>query len=172
MKKHYKILTTLTLFASLLLGTSNSASASLIKFSASLDGIQTNAGVGTGSLATGWGTMLFDDVTNDFWWEISWSGLQAAATAAHFHGPALPNQNAGVQVAINVGSNPSSGNTVLTAQQASDLMNSLWYVNIHTSIFPGGEIHGQVLQNVAAPSATIVLDLSLLVILRRRTFKN
>lgn len=174
MNKRFKILHTLTLSIFLLLATINSATASLIKFSASLDGLQANAGAGTGSLASGWGTMFLDDVTNDFSWEISWSGLQAAVTAAHFHGPALPNQNAGVQVTIDVSSNPSSGNTVLTAQQASDLMNSLWYVNIHSSMFPAGEIRGQVLQDVSAPSTILILSLSLsgFVFLRRRTLKN
>jgi hypothetical protein len=45
--------------------------ASIISFSSTIDGAQANAGAGKGSLATGSATMLFDDVTNEFSWDIS-----------------------------------------------------------------------------------------------------
>jgi len=88
--------------------------------------------------------MTFDTDTNNFGWDISWSGLSANITAAHFHGPALPNQNAGVQVGINTASNPTNGSANLTAPQAADLLSGLWYINLHTASFPAGEIRGQV----------------------------
>ena len=72
--------------------------ASIISFSSTIDGAQVNADAGKGSLATGSATMLFDDVTNVFSWNISWVDLSGPATAAHFHGPALPNANAGVKI--------------------------------------------------------------------------
>lgn len=130
-----------------------------------IDGAQANAGAGTGSPGTGSATMTFDDVSNEFSWDISWSGLLGTETAAHFHGPAFPNQNAGVQVGVSAIS-PSIGSTVITNAQATDLLNGLWYINIHTDQFPGGEIRGQVL-----PEPTTLLmfgGAAALVTLRRR----
>ena len=92
--------------------------------------------------------MTFDDVTNVIAWDISWSDLLGDLTVAHFHGPALPNQNAGVQVSL-VGSppdNPNIGSAPISDAQATDLLNELWYINIHSTLNPGGEIRGQVLR--------------------------
>jgi hypothetical protein len=165
-KKSFSMLTVLFLIFT------GSVNATIIKFSATLDGAQANAGSGTGSLASGIGLAWLDDQTNDFSWQVSWSGLNGV-TAAHFHGPALANANAGVQVPISVLSNPSSGNTVLIASQASDLMNGLWYINIHTTTFPGGEIRGQVQQlvDVAAPNTLVLLSLTLLGLITKRRSK-
>jgi hypothetical protein len=121
--------------------------ATIIALEANMDCAQANAGAGTcgaGGTGTGTGAISFDDTTNTLSWTISWSGLSAPATLAHFHGPALPNQNAGIQVGIGVASNPAVGAAVISAGQASDLLAGLWYVNIHSSNFPGGEIRGQV----------------------------
>lgn len=35
------------------------------------------------------------------------------------------------------------GQATLTDAQAADMMAGLWYVNIHTTRYPGGEIRGQ-----------------------------
>jgi hypothetical protein len=76
----------------------------------------------------------------------------------HFHGPAPAGANAGVQVNIGLISgltSPSIGNTIITALQGTDLLNGLWYINIHTGQFAGGEIRGQVLTgSVAVEEAT------------------
>ena len=133
----------------------NSASAAIIPFTATIDGAQANAGAGTGSLSTGSASMTLDTGTNLFSWNISWTPLVSGETVAHFHGPALPNQNAGVQVNIGVGSNPAIGNAVLTAPQQNDLVAGLWYINIHSNAFPGGEIRGQV--NVVPVPAAVWL---------------
>ena len=77
---------------------SSHASAGLIYLEASLDGAQANAGLGTGSPGTGSATMTLDDTSNLFSWDISWAGLFTPVIVGHFHGPALPAQNAGVQV--------------------------------------------------------------------------
>lgn len=122
--------------------------AAVFDFTAVIDGAQADAGAGTGSPGTGSATAQYDDVTGDFSWDISWSGLLSPETVMHFHGPALPNQNAGVQVnfgAISGTTSPSIGSTVINATQGADLLNDLWYINIHTEQFPGGEIRGQVL---------------------------
>ena len=136
----------------------NSASAAIISLEANIDGAQANAGAGTGSAGTGFATMTLDDATNLFSWDISWSGLIGNETVMHFHGPALPNQNAGVQVnfgAISGTSSPSIGSTTISGTQATDLLAGLWYINIHTDAFPSGEIRGQV--NVVPVPAAVWL---------------
>ncbi len=121
------------------------ANATMINCPTSMDGPQANAGAGTGSPGTGSATVTFDDATNQLSWNISWSGLLGAETLMHFHGAALPNQNAGVQVSTGVLGPPVVGNTVIAAGQAADLLSDLWYLNLHTTAFAGGEIRGQVL---------------------------
>jgi hypothetical protein len=140
------------------------ASAILVDLEASMDCAQANAGVGTcgaGGSGTGTATITLDTDTNLLSWSVSWSGLSGAATLQHFHGPALPNQNAGVQVGIGVDSNPVVGAAVITDQQESDLLNELWYVNLHTTNFAGGEIRGQVLV-VPEPSSALLLGAGVL----------
>ncbi len=143
-----------------------SSQAAIISLNANIDGAQANAGMGTGSLGSGIASMMLDDVSNAFSWDISWAGLSSDVVAAHFHGPALPNQNAGVQVAIDFASNPTSGAANITAAQAADLLAGLWYINIHTSQFGGGEIRGQVIveqaNNVSAPGIVSLVLLSLM----------
>jgi hypothetical protein len=40
---------------------------------------------------------------------------------------------------------PSGLVAVLTQAQVNDLMAGLWYVNVHSTVFPAGEIRGQLL---------------------------
>ena len=137
--------------------------AALINLVSTIDGAQANAGFGTGSPGTGSATMTLDTVSNLFSWNINWSGLVAPETIAHFHGPALPNQNAGVQVGFDHTTNPSIGNAVLVDFQEADLLAGLWYINIHTEAFPGGEIRGQVLAPEPASALLLAAGLALLI---------
>lgn len=159
------------LAASLTLLLAGSAGATSFPLSAVLDGAQANAGAGTGSPGTGSATMTYDDVSGLFSWDISWSGLTAPETIMHFHGPGAPGANAGIQVdfgALSGTSSPSIGSTSISVAQAGDLLAGLWYINIHTTAFPTGEIRGQV---VPEPS-TLLLALggtAGLLLLRRRS---
>ena len=80
-------------------------------------------------------------------WRVNYSGLSGPATAAHFHGPAMPGANAGVVVPFPSAASPAEGSATLTPAQVSDLMAGKWYVNVHTAQNPGGEIRGQVMAN-------------------------
>ena len=124
-----------------------SAQAAIINLQGILDCDQAGT-CGDGGTGTGIGNMTFDDATNMFSWNVAWSDLSGDQLFAHFHGPALPGDVAGVQVTIFGAAEPSpsiGGPVLLDAGQAADLLGGLWYINIHTSPdFGGGEIRGQV----------------------------
>ena len=87
----------------------------------------------------------YDAATKKMSWKLTYSGLTGPASAAHFHGPAEADKNAGVALAIpNATSSPVDGSATLTDAQAADLMAGKYYVNVHTAANPGGEIRGQV----------------------------
>jgi CHRD domain-containing protein len=115
------------------------------KMTITLDGASevppnTSAGKGTAEID-------YDAASKKLSWKISYSGLTGPATAAHFHGPAEPGKNAGVEVAIpNIGTSPAEGSATLTDAQAADLTGGKLYVNIHTAANPGGEVRGQVVK--------------------------
>ena len=119
----------------------------------------------TGSPGTGSGFVTFDTDLSELMWEISWEGLLGDVIAMHFHGPAPPGMNAGIELPIPGLESPSIGSAIITPVQAADLLAGLWYVNIHTTRFPGGEIRGQV---VPAPGALALLALGALSQRRRR----
>lgn len=80
-------------------------------------------------------------------YELSWQDLTAPATAAHIH-EAPAGINGGVVVPLTVTGTTGGSTTECTAvdrelaqQIASDV--EAYYVNVHTSEFPGGEIRGQ-----------------------------
>ncbi|MEW6251275.1 MAG: PQQ-dependent sugar dehydrogenase [Planctomycetota bacterium] len=128
-----------------------------------LDGDQENPRVTTA--ANGAGTGRFYPSNNRLEWNISFSNLGSAQTAAHFHGAALPCANAGVQVGLPNGS-PIVGSATLTPTQATDLLAGKWYVNVHTMNFPGGEIRGQVMPSALADPLTEGIPQGQRVILR------
>ena len=119
------------------------ASAETTKFTATLSGaaeVPANTSGGSGALDA-----TFDSATNALSWQVTYTGLSGAATAAHIHGPAMPGANAGVVLPFANPVSPISGKTTLTAPQAADLMAGKWYVNVHTAAHPGGEIRGQLM---------------------------
>lgn len=95
--------------------------------------------------ATGDAEVQLNTNTNTLRWKVTYSGLTGAATGAHIHGPAPVGQNAGVVVPFtgNLNAQPLTGEAKLTQEQVTQLVNGLWYVNIHSARFPGGEIRGQ-----------------------------
>jgi hypothetical protein len=96
------------------------------------------------SNGTGTVQATFDTKSSHLQYLVTYKDLTGAATAAHFHGPALAGANAGIVVGVK-GSveSPISGDATLTPAQAADLMAGKWYFNVHTAANPGGEIRGQ-----------------------------
>lgn len=127
-------------------GAATPGSTGSVQFNASLTGAQGVPPVDTPGLGSG--VMTYEPATRTLRWSVTYDRLSSPATAAHFHGPADRASNAGVAVPI-AGpgmTGPISGNAVLTDAQAAELLAGLWYVNVHTATYPGGEIRGQVLR--------------------------
>ncbi len=133
------------------------ASAATEIYRVSLDATQevppnASAGKGTGNLS-------YDTVTKLLAYNISFSGLSSPENAAHIHGPALAGANAGVIFPLPLGS-PIAGNVgPLTAAQEGYLRSGRLYVNIHTTINPGGEIRGQIDRQYDFPRTYLLIDI-------------
>lgn len=97
------------------------------------------------SAGSGQAEVQFNENTNMLTWKVTYSGLTGSASAAHIHGPAAAGQNAGVVIPFtgDMNAQPMMGEKAITSAQYADLAAGLYYVNIHTARFPGGEIRGQ-----------------------------
>ena len=120
------------------------AHAEVVKYHADMNGASEVPAKQT--QGTGFADASLDTSTRKLEWTANWQNLTGPATAAHFHGPAAPGANAGVEVPW--GSSPTSpfhGNATLTQQQMQELQAGKWYANVHTAKNPGGEIRGQLM---------------------------
>lgn len=117
----------------------------MYNISATLNGAQESPNPVTTN-GTGTVTGTYDANSNTLTYNVSWSNLSGNATAAHFHGPAAAGTNASVVVPFTIAANgtSASGTATLTEAQEADLLNGLWYANVHTAAHGGGEIRGQV----------------------------
>ena len=95
--------------------------------------------------STGTGNVSIETDTNVLKWSVTWSGLSGPPLAAHFHGPAEPGVPGAVQFPIDHSSMPSIGSMTITDVQRKELLDGLWYLNVHTDACFGGEIRGQIL---------------------------
>ena len=121
-------------------------------FTATIDGLQEtppNASPGTGSA-----TLVLDTTANTLSYNITYGGLSGTETAAHIHGFAGPNVPAGVLHPLPA-ANPKIGVWNYLEAQEANIIAGLTYINIHTNLFPGGEIRGQIVrETVGVESGT------------------
>lgn len=99
------------------------------------------------SKATGTGTFKYDRTTYMLSGTVTFSGL--TATASHIHKGAVGVSGPVViplDVTAPVTSPITLAPTLLDSTQRADLMNGLYYVNIHSEAFPAGEIRGQLVK--------------------------
>jgi hypothetical protein len=154
--------------------------AQLVLFQTQLTGSQENPP--NASPATGWGTATLDLSTNFFVFNDSWTGLSAPATASHIHSPALAGSNAGVIIPFTAANGFIAGTTsgsvsysgTLTSTQATQLLGGFFYVNVHTTNFPGGEIRGQITATPVPEPSTYAVGAGavLLLVVGRRFFSS
>ncbi|MDH3198662.1 MAG: CHRD domain-containing protein [Candidatus Krumholzibacteria bacterium] len=121
------------------------ASAETVNFCVTLDGAQEVPPVT--SFSGGSGTLAYDTATRMLTLSVFYD-MQGTAFAAHIHGPAPPGENAPRVFDLNL-PNPFSGvitDTVgpVEVSEEGDLLNGLWYINVHTNTNEGGEIRGQI----------------------------
>ena len=144
------------------------AGAATIYLYSNIDGLQETPP--NASPGTGYADLQFDTVTKVLSWTITYSGLVAGTTNAHFHGPGAPGVPAGVRIGIPftpavTGATLIGSSAPLSALFESELLGQLWYINIHSSTFPGGEIRGQV---IPEPGTFALLGLGLTALALRR----
>lgn len=148
---------------------------------------------------TGRATVTFDDVTNILGVQADFSGLLGTTTMAHIHCcvPATANgpvattvpSFAGFPLGVTSGTysqsldltlatsfNPgfvtANGGNLTAARAAfvTGLLNGQTYFNIHTTLYPGGEIRGQLAQAVPEPAtwATMLVGFGVIGFAARR----
>lgn len=113
-----------------------------VTFKATLNGtseVPTNA-----STATGTATLTFNTITKIF--TITVNHTIAAPTNGHIHKGAVGVSGSPVFPFATFTSPINYTSIALTAAQETDLYANLYYVNIHTTAYPGGEIRGQLLK--------------------------
>ena len=134
----------------MLLAVHFSAFATSYSLSATIDGTQEVPA--SGSAAIGAMVGNYNDVTNILTYTISYAGL-GTVTAMHFHGNAAAGSNTGVKATITVAASPISSNLTVAEADEAAMLAGMWYINIHTAAFGGGEIRGQM---AAAPITHIL----------------
>ena len=108
--------------------------------------VPSNPSTGLGNL-----TATYTDATNTLSFNLVFTGLLSPTIAAHFHAPAAVGFNALVVIDLTgfptgVTSGAYSNSYILTAAQETQLLTGQWYINIHSSASPTGEIRGQLLE--------------------------
>jgi hypothetical protein len=113
-----------------------------VTFTATLNGaseVPANA-----STATGTATLTFNKTTKIF--TITVNHDIAAPTNGHIHKGAVGVSGSPVFPFASFTSPINYTSTALDAAQEADLFANLYYVNIHTAAFAGGEIRGQLIK--------------------------
>ncbi len=126
-----------------------------------------NTGNGFGEI---FGT--YDDVSKEIEYTATWQDLTSDVTNMHFHVGAI-GVAGGVDLAVlGPWSSPQVGSATLDAGQEANLLGGLWYLNVHTTDFGGGEIRGQVsVTAVPEPGSAAICALAMfgMCVRRRRS---
>jgi hypothetical protein len=101
---------------------------------------------------------VFVDRTTQIDWSLRFDNIEQV-TMSHIHGPALPNQNAGVIFDLFIPPAPSgalngrvetgtiTGSATVSLDSLRTLLNaSRAYVNVHTTPLPAGAVRGQIVR--------------------------
>ena len=188
------------LLASVLLACAGAAHASIITYTASLNGI--SEAPPNASPGTGFATVTIDDILNVMRVQVTFSGLLADVTASHIHcctplpgtgtasvattTPSFAGFPSGVTfgtydhtldltspLSYRPGYITESGGTTALAEAAllAGMAQGNSYLNIHTIAFPGGEIRG-FLTPVSEPNGFALLAVGGVMLLLARRHRS
>jgi len=154
MKKLNKLFIATILISGILCFSQQRSYALIYPFNLNLSGLQEvppNSSPATGNIV---GT--YDDVAKIITFNVSWTGFVGFTTAAHFHGPAAPGVNAGVIIGftgfpVGVQNGVYANAFPVTPAQEVMLLGGLVYCNLHSTVFPGGEIRCQMILDAPLP---------------------
>lgn len=121
----------------------NPSGSNNINFTATLNGaaeVPANPALGSGTA-----TAVYNDNTNVLTVTTTYTGLTGTATMAHIHRGAVGVAGPDIFTFPSLTSPMMLTTPALTAQQEADLKANLYYVNIHTAAYTGGEIRGQLI---------------------------
>ena len=96
----------------------------------------------------------FNRTTKVLNYTVRWTLGDPNATTnnMHFHGPAEPTESTGVRLPItgfptgSVNQTYTAVTPALDAAQEEELLNGKWYINIHSTTYPTGELRGQLIR--------------------------
>lgn len=103
------------------------------------------------SPASGTAHVVLDDVTRVVQLDGTYSGLTGDLSLAALHGPAPVGSGGDHVFSMSASGGTSgtfSGQTTLDATQVSEMLGGLFYIDLHTDTFGGGELRGQLLKTV------------------------
>lgn len=113
----------------------------IVSFTATLNG--TSEVPPNTSTATGTATLSYNKTTKVFTLNATYTGI--TLTDAHVHVGAVGVDGPVVFPLTSITSPISYTSPALTAAQEADLLGNLYYLNLHTAAFTGGEIRGQLI---------------------------
>lgn len=137
------------LVAAVLAALATTAPAQIVERLSRLEGAQEVPPVP--SPARGLAFSVIDVGASTLTYRVAFLGLSSAETMAHIHGFTAPGTNAGVVHPLPLGALKCGVWGMTTAQQAN-VIAGLAYYNVHSVMFPAGEIRGQI--DIAPDQAT------------------
>jgi hypothetical protein len=126
-------------------GVGGAGGTNLAVYNMTLTGTQevpTNASTATGTV-----TVTLNKTNGNVTVVGTFSGLSSPATVAHIHGPAAVGAPGPTIVPLTVTSSQSgtvTGSGTMDTTHMNDMIGGMTYVNIHSSMFPDGEIRAQI----------------------------
>eukprot|EP01084_Bolivina_argentea_P278985 476869_1 len=111
----------------------------------------------TGSGRKSSSTVFYDDITNILTYSIGFRYPDFADPSVHIHHGAA-GQNGDVKIYIDLSSSTETGrvrgSTVISSEDGTELLNDQFYVDVHSTNCPDGQVRGQIILSAVTSSPT------------------